>query len=152
MSRDVSGDVEALYRQIGQRLWRALLLFAGDPEVASDATAEAFAQLLRRGKAVRSPGAWVWRTAFKVAAGELKERRRMSGRVPEMAYEDEQGLVHLIDALRHLSPKQRAALILHHYAGFSIKESAERMGSSASAVGVHLNRATRKLREGLADV
>ena len=32
-------DVEAVYRQDGDRLWRALYAFAGDEEVASDAVA-----------------------------------------------------------------------------------------------------------------
>src|SRR5437870_8933778 len=73
---DPVGEVERIYREDGGRLWRAVLVFAGDPEVASDAVAEAFAQVLRRGRAVRSPGAWVWRAAFRIAAGELKLRGR----------------------------------------------------------------------------
>jgi DNA-directed RNA polymerase specialized sigma24 family protein len=50
------GEIEALYRQDGDRLWRALYAFAGDEDVASDAAAEAFAQALRRGRGLR-PGA-----------------------------------------------------------------------------------------------
>ncbi|HJS26677.1 MAG TPA: hypothetical protein VJ913_06090, partial [Actinomycetota bacterium] len=57
-------------------MWRAVLAFAGDPEVASDAVAEAFAQVLRRGEDVRDPEGWVWRAAFRIASGELKERRK----------------------------------------------------------------------------
>jgi hypothetical protein len=40
-------------------MWRALLVFAGDAEVASDAVAEAFAQALRRGGEIRDPKRWV---------------------------------------------------------------------------------------------
>ena len=69
-----STSIEALYRQDGDRLWRALLAYDGDPDVASDAVAEAYAQLLRRGGAVRDPQAWVWRAGFRIAAGELKRR------------------------------------------------------------------------------
>jgi len=39
------GTVERLYREQGDRIWRALLGYAGDREIASDAEAEAFAQL-----------------------------------------------------------------------------------------------------------
>ena len=68
--------LERVYREEGDRLWRAVLAFAGDPEVASDAVAEAFAQALRRGEAIRNPKRWVWRAAFRIAAGELAARRR----------------------------------------------------------------------------
>jgi Tol biopolymer transport system component len=40
-----SEEVGRLYRERGDRIWRALLAFAGYPEVASDAVAEAFAQV-----------------------------------------------------------------------------------------------------------
>jgi DNA-directed RNA polymerase specialized sigma24 family protein len=33
-------------------MWQAVFAFAGDPEVASDAVAEAFTQALRRGDAI----------------------------------------------------------------------------------------------------
>ena len=68
--------VETLYREDGTRLWRAVRAYAADTTVADDAVAEAFAQLLRRGEEVREPQKWVWRAAFKIAAGELHRRRR----------------------------------------------------------------------------
>ena len=70
-----SDMVEQTYLAHASKLWRSLRAYSGDPDVASDAVAEAFAQLLRRGDGVRDPGAWVWRTAFRIAAGDLKARR-----------------------------------------------------------------------------
>src|SRR5512140_2903247 len=67
--------VEAVYRADAERLWRAIYAFTGDPEIASDAVAEAYVQLLHRGAAVRDPAAWAWRTAFQISAGVLKARR-----------------------------------------------------------------------------
>jgi hypothetical protein len=56
-----------------------------DREVASDAVAEAFAvPALWRGR--RDLPAWVWRSAFRIAAGELK-RRTITDRIPEGLYE-----------------------------------------------------------------
>ena len=46
-------ELERLYRRDGARLWRSLLGFTGDPELAKDAMAEAFAQALGRGDAIR---------------------------------------------------------------------------------------------------
>ena len=59
--------VEAVYRSVHPRLWRSLLSYTGDAELASDAVAEAFAQVLRRGDAVDDVAAWVWRSAFRIA-------------------------------------------------------------------------------------
>ena len=61
--------VEAVYRAVHPRLWRSLLAYTGDAELASDAEAEAFAQVLRRGDAVDDVEAWVWRSAFRIAVG-----------------------------------------------------------------------------------
>jgi hypothetical protein len=36
-----SEELERLYREQGARMWRSVLAFAGDPDVASDALAEA---------------------------------------------------------------------------------------------------------------
>lgn len=58
------------------RLWRSLLSYTGDVELASDAEAEAFAQVLRLGDAVDDVAAWVWRGAFRIASGLLAARSR----------------------------------------------------------------------------
>ena len=59
--------LEAVYRRDSDRLWRSLFAFAGDADIASDAVAEAYAQLLRRGDAVSDPAAWASRAAFRIA-------------------------------------------------------------------------------------
>lgn len=142
-----AGRLERVYREQGDRLWRAVLAFAGDPDVASDAVAEAFAQALRRGEAVRDPSRWVWRAAFRIAAGELAARRRTVESVSECGYGMEEEVVELIEALRRLPTKQRAAQVLHHGAGYPAREVAAIIGSTAAAVRVHLSRGRRRLRE-----
>jgi RNA polymerase sigma-70 factor (ECF subfamily) len=110
--------LERVYREHGERLWRAVYLFSGDRELASDAVAEAFAQALRRGDEIRVPERWVWRTAFLVARGMLKERAWTiaTDRVSDRGYQPPE-MLELLDALRALSPAQRAAVVLHYYAG-----------------------------------
>jgi RNA polymerase sigma-70 factor (ECF subfamily) len=139
-------ELERLYREHGARLWHALLGFCGDPDVATDALAEAFAQALRRGEAIREPLPWIWRAAFRIARGELKDRR-LSGVVErEESYEMEEPAVELIGALRNLSARQRAAVVLFHLADYPVKEIASLLGTSSSAVRVHLTRGRRRLR------
>jgi RNA polymerase sigma factor (sigma-70 family) len=140
---------EALYREHGERLWRSVFLFSGDREIASDAVIEAFTQAIGRGDQIHSPLAWVTRAAFRIAAGDLKERGRAIQPlhpVREDSYEMQDPVVPFLDALARLSPKQRAAVILHDVEELTLQEVAELIDSTSSAVGVHLHRAHRRLR------
>ncbi|MGH2675922.1 MAG: RNA polymerase sigma factor [Actinomycetota bacterium] len=141
-------SVESLYLEHADRLWRALFAYAGDPEIASDAVAEAFAQYLRRRSAVRSPARWIWRAAFRLAAGELKDRRTQSSPLPFSIDPPAvpQPTSELLSTLRLLPPRQRAALVLHYYAGYKAREIADILGSTAATVRVHLSQGRRRLR------
>jgi RNA polymerase sigma-70 factor (ECF subfamily) len=143
------GDIEAIYRHDGDRLWWAVLAWAGDQDVASDAVAEAYAQALRRGAELRDPGAWIWRVAFRHAAGEL-QRRRLTVPLVDSAYEMPEP-AELFTALAQLSERQRAAVVLHHYAGYPLREIAEILGTQKATIGVHLTRGRRRLRQILED-
>jgi RNA polymerase sigma-70 factor, ECF subfamily len=143
---DVERDLERLYREQGDRLWRSLVLSMGDRDVANDAVAEAFAQALARGDALRDPLAWIWRAAFRIAAGELKARSMADVLTTDVVEEAPESMVDLVRALAVLTPHQRTAVVLADYAGHSHREIAQILGSSASAVGVHVFRARRRLR------
>lgn len=144
-------ELERLYREKGGRMWRAVFAFAGDPEVASDALLEAFAQALRRGEAIHDAERWLWRAAFRIAAGELKNRRMTSVATIEQVYEMEEPAHDLLMALRSLSKMQRASVVLHHMAGYRTAEVARILGSTNAAVKVHLMRGRRRLRELLSE-
>jgi RNA polymerase sigma-70 factor (ECF subfamily) len=138
--------LEGLYREDGARLWRALVAFSGDREVASDAVAEAFAQALGRGDELRDPQRWVWRAAFRIAAGELKDRGRFQAATSAARYEMEEPPTRLMAGLSRLSPNQRAAVVLYYYAGYPTKEIAGILGASAATVRVHLSQGRKRLR------
>jgi RNA polymerase sigma-70 factor, ECF subfamily len=145
-------EVEAVYRRDGDRLWRSLYAFAGDEDVASDAVAEAFAQALRRGSAIRDVRGWVWRSAFRLAAGDLKQRSRISGgSIPERAVQDFHPDEQLLQAIQGLTPQQRAVIVLYYYADCPVREIARRTGIHALAVRAHLSRGRKRLRVLLGD-
>jgi RNA polymerase sigma-70 factor, ECF subfamily len=143
--------LEDVYEQHGARLWRTVFLYAGDREIANDAVAEAFAQALRRGEDLQSPERWVWRTPFRIAPGELSRRKREATDLMDAGYETVAETTELLLALPRLTPKQRVAIVLHYYAGYSLKEVAKITHSTPSAVGVHLHRGRRRLRKLLGD-
>jgi RNA polymerase sigma-70 factor, ECF subfamily len=147
----IESEIERVYRDDGARLWWAVLAFAHDRDVASDAVAEAFAQLLARGAAVRDPARWVWRAAFRIAAGELKRRHSAPFTEKRLSYEMTEPARDLIEALRQLSPKQRAAVVLHYLGGYPSADIASILGSTTAAVKVHLSQGRRRLRAILED-
>jgi len=100
---------------------------------------------------VNDPVRWITRAAYRIAAGELKRRRTIDYRIVDAAREPELPDPELAAALARLSPKQRAAVILHFRDGYTLKEVAETIGSTTAAVGVHLDRAKTRLRELLGD-
>jgi RNA polymerase sigma-70 factor (ECF subfamily) len=135
-----------VYREQADRLWRALFAFTGNREIASDAVAEAFAQLLRRGAAVHSPARWVWKAAFAIAKGELQRVSQSSLLDVEHGYEPTEPAWHLREALLEVSPAQRASLVLHYYAGYPTRDIADMIDSTPASVRVHLYRGRRHLR------
>jgi RNA polymerase sigma-70 factor (ECF subfamily) len=145
-------SVEAVYRADAQRLWRAIYAFAGDAEIASDAVAEAFTQLLHRGAAVRDPAAWTWRTAFRISAAALKERGEgpMAEAIP-VEHVERYADPDLLAALRRLPNAQRAAVILFYYADLPIRDIAARLGTNSLAVRANLSRGRGRLRRLLGD-
>jgi RNA polymerase sigma-70 factor (ECF subfamily) len=140
-------ELELIYGEHGPRLWRSLLGFTGDPEVASDALAEAFAQALARGDSLRSPADWIWTAAFRIARGELRRRGtgHSVGRDPQ--YELPEPVDHLVRALNAIPVKQRLAVVLHDYADRPTDEVALILGVTRATVHVHLSRGRRRLRE-----
>lgn len=145
--------VESLYRGDGARLERALVGSFGSPELAQDAAAEAFAQLLRRGDEVEQPGRWVWKAAFAIARGLATERSARSDRpVPDTPGPSQERDLDVLRALKVLSPMQRQAVVLHHYAGFDLRTIAEITGSTVGALKVHLLRARQRMRTQLGEL
>ena len=141
------GELERLYRDQRDRMWRAVFAFAGDREVATDAVDEAFTQALRRGDAIRSPERWVWRSVFRIAAGALKERGSPLREQVEEVNEMDDLAEDLVVALSRLPEKQRAAVVLHHAIGYPASEIAAIIGSTAPGVYVLLSRGRKRLRD-----
>jgi RNA polymerase sigma-70 factor (ECF subfamily) len=148
----VTNDVEDVYRRDGGRLWRALYAFAGNADVADEAMAEAFAQALRRGAAIRDVSGWVWRTAFRLAAGDLKDRSHVvHGAMPDSATYDPRLDDELLVALQGLTPQQRIVIVLHYYVDCPVREIGRRTGMNPLAVRSHLSRGRQRLRRLLGD-
>lgn len=142
-------------------MWQTLLAHTRDPDIAADAVAEAFAQGLRRGAAVRDPAAWTWRSSFRIANGMLADQGRSSaaatggdgsvlrsladsGALPDDA-------VALLDALDRLPQTDRQVIVLALVGGFDSAEIGALLESRPGTVRVRLHRARVRLRAALAE-
>jgi len=137
--------IARVYEQHGPKLWRSLYAFTGNREAASDALAEALAQAITRGDGIQFPERWIYTAAFRIAAGEMKRRSRERP-LEDIPYEMPEPTADLVRALRTLSPRQRAVVILGLYEGYQTREIARILGASPATVRVHMSQGRKRLR------
>ena len=139
-------DLDRVYREQAPRMWRTLTAHAGSREIAEDAVAEAFAQALAWGDEIRSPERWVWKAAYRIAAGELQRRGTLTSLSVDEPVMNDEPASEIRETLARLAPKQRASIVLHYYAGYPALDIARIIGSTPAAVWVHLSRGRRQMR------
>jgi RNA polymerase sigma-70 factor, ECF subfamily len=157
-------DVDAVIVQLGGRVqfadfyeiehdhvFRVVLAFCADYEIAQDATQEAFARAFSRWRRVSqhpSPQGWVITTAFNYV--RRGRRRRVAVSAPPQVVQSPSGdRLDVTRSLLALPPRQRQAVVLFHIADQPIEAVAELMGISTGAVKSHLDRARKSLRSTL---
>ena len=159
-----NGDKQA-FRLIadshGERLYFIAFLIVDDRHQAEDAVQEALLQAWRginrfRIGAKLSP----WLNRILINQIKMQGRRarhpegpidealqlRDAGRSPEQRAIDSETSEHIWGRLQQLSEKQRIALVLRYYLGYSTPEIAQSTGWNQGTVGSHLSRGLRALR------
>ena len=140
--------IEAVYRADHARLWRALLAYTGDADIASEAEAEVFSQAFGRKDELIDPEAWIWRSAFRIAAGLMHRRRRDGSAAGDLERPGfDQPLIEFLDMLGGLSEQQRAVVVLRYAGRFSPTDIANLLNTTPETVRVQLHRAHTELRE-----
>jgi DNA-directed RNA polymerase specialized sigma24 family protein len=110
---------------------RALYAYVGGGRhLAGDAVAEAFARALEHIEEIRAPLPWIYVTAFRIAARELRRERRPAPQMPDpVAGIDPLEVRDVLEALATLMLNQRAAVVLHDQEGMTAPESRVFSGS-----------------------
>lgn len=154
-SRD---DFDRLYRDSYPKIYRTLLAVLGDPAAAEDCTQDAFVSAFRawaRWRPDAPAEAWLHRIAINTAVSHQRKEslrtisvilRRLGRPAPgpdpaQLALDRD-----LVTALRRLSPRLRAALVLRHYHGYTNREIAAAIGTSERTVNKRLRKAAEKMR------
>ncbi len=147
-----SGGFEAIYRRNVNTVWNVCITFLRNPADAEDAVQETFLRLLRSGTEFDSSiheKAWLIRTAQNVCKDELSRARRRDvplEAAPEPAC-DAPELDETLRAMRTLPEKQRLALYLHYYEGYSAVELSTLLCRPAATIRSDLRRGREALRE-----
>jgi RNA polymerase sigma-70 factor, ECF subfamily len=151
-------SLEDLFRESYARLVASLSMAFGWP-AAEDAVQEAFARAAARWERIGrhdNPGAWIRRVAInKLIDGRRRGVRRKAAEArasqgdaldsPTDSAQDVEA------ALAALTERQRLYVVLHYVDDLKIREIAELMSVSESAVKSGLSDARRKLFEELGD-
>ena len=170
MQRDLvvraqGGDLDAfsaLTVGMTDRLFAAARLILRDDEHAADAVQDALLQAWLDVRGLRDPDrfdAWLRRLLVRACYRAAKRgRRRVAVELTnsltlEPITSDAQRAVAVRDQLdrgfQRLSPEQRAVIVLHHYLGLSLAESAEALAIPLGTMQSRLSRATQAMRAAL---
>jgi RNA polymerase sigma-70 factor (ECF subfamily) len=147
--------VEELFVGCQRRVGRYLVQMVGDRALAEDLLQVSFGVALgsrAQLPTVTNPEAWLFGIARNRALQALRRRRRFDGVLRRLAErrgttsaEDEE-MVEVRDlVVRHLSPEDRALVLLRYLHDFDSNELAEMTGLTAEAVRQRLSRARARL-------
>jgi RNA polymerase sigma factor (sigma-70 family) len=135
------------------RLVGMLGLYCGDRDVAEDLAQEALIRLCRDWRRVRklqAPDRWLHRVAINLAHSHYRrkaiERKALSvlGSRPQEELEA-YGHVEILELLKNLPHRQKAALLLHYYLDMTVPEVAQVMEIPDGTAKTLIHRATRAL-------
>ena len=159
------GDLEAFSALTAgrtSRLYAAARLILRDDDRAADAVQDALLRAWLDLRALRDPDrfdAWLhrllvrgcYRAARKDRSRDVIEIEMTPASEPSVP-EDQRGVAirdQLERGFRQLSADHRAAIVLYHYLGLSLAESADALGIPLGTMQSRLNRATRLMRAAL---
>lgn len=166
------GEAEAfglLVEQLQERLYRVAYRVVGDADGALDAVQDAFVKIHTHigswDQRARFTS-WAYRIVTNAAIDGIRRRgreaRAREARAAEqtafaedrtadgLEAEEQQALVTQVKAaIAELPPGQRAAVVLRHYEGLSLKEIADARGCALGTVKSTLHQAFRNLRKSL---
>lgn len=151
----------ALLREVGDTCMAIAYRILRDVDLAEDAVQSSIITAWRQLPALRDPErfeAWLYRLLVHACYDEAKRVRHHRVEIldlwPDTAVTRDDTLTiqhrdQLDRGFRRLSPEQRAVLVLHHYAGLTLSEVADRLGIPEGTAKSRLHYASGALRAAL---
>ena len=153
---DPKTQFRQLYDQEFNSVFRAIRAVVLDSAAAEDLTQETFVRAYRarhRYTPTAPPGAWLRRIGINLAISHLR-RQKLARVLPARLYVtpdrrdyDRAEARDVVEkALTAISPKLRAAVVLHYYEGMTREEIAEALGVPAGTVASRIAKAVAIMR------
>ena len=165
------GDEEAfrlLVERHSRSIYRLAYRMTGKPEDAEDVVQETFVRAYRqlgRFESRSNFGTWLYRIGFNCSIDYMRARPHRESHEPQetldrmtqptntpsmddIVYAGEIG-ERVQEALKDLSPQERAAFLMRHYQGCSIEEICGTLGLKTNAAKHSIFRAVKKMRSAL---
>jgi len=148
---------EELFNACYPRLAGWVRRLVDNDEDAHDIAAEAFARLLGRWSRVDNPHSYLYMIAANLVSDHWRKSGREQRAIKKLAGAAATTSSHraqevdvrvLIEAL---PPRLRAAFLLHHYAGFEVRQVAAILGRPEGTIKADLYRARTRLKAAMAD-
>jgi RNA polymerase sigma factor (sigma-70 family) len=138
---------EVLYRREFVGLVRLAMVLVDEQEIAEEVVQDAFAALYLRYRLVSAPLPYL-RASVLNGSRKVLRRRALLRRHPGRPHEDDALIYnHVLDAVRRLPAKQRAAVVLRYELQLTDAEIAETLAIPLGTVKSTLHRAIARLRE-----
>ena len=157
---DLAG-LEVLFELHRLTVLRTAYGIVGSHHLAEDVTQQVFVELfnaMRRFDPERPFAPWLYRIVVNISLKELRRRHHRSlpldeaaadlpslDPLPDLIAEESEIRKAIWAAVQSLSPKQRAAVVLRYYHGFSEAEMAVALGCRRGTVKSRLHSALRRL-------
>lgn len=150
-------EILAAYQAHHRELVRFAALVAPEPAMAEDLVQEAFVKLYAAWRKIEDPtrvGGYLRSTVLNLARGRARHlgviRRNRPEPHPDAASAESRAMVNddrdrVVAALRRLSDRQRACLVLRHYEDRSESEIADILDISIGSVRTHVHRGMQAL-------
>lgn len=156
--KQINIEMEKLIELYGDELLRLCYLYLHDWQLAEDAVQDVYINIFRKHKGFHgqsSEKTWITRIAInvcksylrtpwkkKVIYGDLNPVWDEEKEAKEAVFRDDT----VILAIYQLKPKYREVVLLFYYQELKVREIAETLGISQSAVTVRLTRAREQLK------
>jgi RNA polymerase sigma factor (sigma-70 family) len=152
----VTDELETFCQERYPRLVRFLSLYCGSLDTAEELAQDALMRAVRDWRRVRtmdSPEAWIHRVALNLAnsffrrrAAETRANQRIGAELKISTEPATVGNMAVRQAVAGLPRRQKTALTLRYFAGFSVRETAGIMDCPEGTVKILTHRAIATLR------
>ena len=148
-------DFESFFLDEHRRLFAALGMVTGNPAEAEELMQEAFLKLWERWDRISEiddPTAFLYRIAMNLFRNRYRRAKRaLKAVVAPVDAPDAFAVVEdrdlLVRALRDVTPRERAAIVLTAFLGYSSEEAGRMLGMKAPTVRVLASRARASVRQ-----